>query len=278
MKALYDNISLACSKHITRTYSTSFSLGIKSLAREFHEPIYAVYGFVRLADEIVDSFHGFEQEQLLNQLEAETYAAIDQKISINPVLNSFQMVVHQYNIDRYLIAAFLDSMKMDLSKQQYSKELYEKYIYGSAEVVGLMCLKVFTRGSFDEYERLKHPAMKLGAAFQKINFLRDIKADYEGLGRVYFPGVDFNNFCDAQKSTIEAEIERDLAESYEGIKRLPKDARFGVFLAYIYYRKLFRKIKRVPGERILETRIRIPNAQKMTLLLGCRLRNNLNLI
>lgn len=278
MKALFDTVSIACSRDITHRYSTSFSLGIRFLARELRDPIYSIYGFVRLADEIVDSFEGYQQAAMLQQLKKDTFDAIEQQISINPLLNSFQQVVHQYDVDHELIRSFLESMEMDLEKQFYTRSLYEKYIYGSAEVVGLMCLKVFCKGNREHYEELKYAAMKLGAAFQKINFLRDVKADYEGLGRIYFPGIDFRNFCDHKKKEIERDIEQDFSEGYKGIKKLPKGSRPGVFLAYVYYRKLFEKIKAVPGERIMKARIRVPDVQKFALLLGCCIKNNLNLI
>ncbi len=278
MKLLYDLISEECSKNITRRYSTSFSLGIRFLAREFRGPVYAIYGFVRLADEIVDSFEGFEQAAMLRELEEDTFRSLENGISINPVLNAFQHVVHRYDIDTELIAAFLESMAMDLQKQVYTRSLYEKYIYGSAEVVGLMCLKVFCRGDGQLYERLRPAAMKLGAAFQKINFLRDIRTDYEGLGRMYFPGTDFGNFCNAQKSNIEADIAADFAAGYEGIRQLPADARFGVYLAYVYYKRLFKKIQAIPGERILQARVRIPDYQKIYLLFSSLTKSKLNLI
>ncbi|MBF6608974.1 MAG: phytoene/squalene synthase family protein [Flavobacterium sp.] len=278
MKALFDTISVACSKNITQVYSTSFSLGIKFLAPPLRNPIYSIYGYVRLADEIVDSFDGYRQADMLARLRSQTYEAIEEKISLNPVLNSFQQVVHQYNITSELIDSFLDSMEMDLHKITYTSSTYEKYIYGSAEAVGLMCLKVFCNGNNDQYEDLKYNAMKLGAAFQKINFLRDIKADFQGLGRMYFPETDFNAFCNNKKNDIETDIEADFAEGMKGIKKLPKDARFGVFLAYIYFKGLLKKIKATPAERIMETRIRIATPQKISLLVGCCLRNNLRMI
>jgi len=273
MKTLFDTISIDCSRNITKTYSTSFSLGIYLLAPHIRNPIYAIYGFVRLADEIVDSFEGYKQREMLAQLKKDTIDALEQKISINPVLNSFQHVVHKYSIDTELIDAFLESMEMDLDKQFYTPSLYEKYIYGSAEVVGLMCLKVFCHNNDAQYEELKYNASKLGAAFQKINFLRDIKADYQDLKRTYFPHVDFNQFCDSQKKDIEKDIEQDFREGLEGIKKLPKDARYGVLLAYMYYIALFRKIKRIPSQRIMQERIRVPNFQKAALLAGCYFRN-----
>lgn len=278
MKSLYDNISLECSKNITHQYSTSFALGIRFLKKELRNPIYSIYGYVRLADEIVDSFEGYRQAEMLKRLRKDTFEAIDEKISTNPVLNSFQMVVHDYNIDRELIDAFLDSMEMDLHKQFYNQALYEKYIYGSAEVVGLMCLKVFCKGNGNLYRHLQPSAMKLGSAFQKINFLRDIKDDYEGLGRMYFPNTDFGNFSNDQKSLIEGDISKDFSDGLEGIRQLPVDSRLGVFLAYVYYKMLFKKIKAVPGDMILRTRIRVPDYQKIALLLYSCVANRFNLI
>lgn len=278
MKQLYDTISIRCSRDITRTYSTSFSLGIRFLAAELRDPIYSIYGFVRIADEIVDSFQGSPQRELLKKFGEDTFYAIDNRISTNPVLQSFQEVVHNYNIDRELIAAFLHSMSLDLDEQEYTPTLYEEYIYGSAEVVGLMCLKVFCNGDSELYESLKASARKLGSAFQKINFLRDVNADYEILGRTYFPGVDFTNFTQEQKTAIEADVEADFNEGFEGLRKLPAKARFGVFLAYMYYKVLFRKIKAVPCARIMSERIRVPNTQKATLLLSSYIRNNLNLL
>jgi len=263
MKALFDTISVACSKNITQRYSTSFSLGIYLLAPELRNPIYSIYGFVRLADEVVDSFEGYDQHKILQQLKKDTFDAIENRISLNPVLNSFQHVVHKYAIEHQLIESFLYSMEMDLEKQVYNTLLYEEYIYGSAEVVGLMCLKVFCMGNAAQYDALKGQAMKLGSAFQKINFLRDVKADYQELGRTYFPRVDFNDFCDTRKKEIEKEIEKDFAEGLDGIKRLPKQARFGVYVAYIYYKALFRKIKKVSSERIMQERIRVPNSENL---------------
>ncbi len=278
MKTLYDTVSIGCSKKITRRYSTSFSLGIRFLAKDLRDPVYSIYGFVRLADEIVDSFQGYPQAEMLQQLRQETFEALDRKISINPVLHSFQQVVQRYGIDRELITAFLDSMEMDLEKQQYSRMLYDKYIYGSAEVVGLMCLKVFCNGDALQYEQLKHQAMKLGSAFQKVNFLRDMKADYQGLGRIYFPDVDFQNFCNGQKKAIEREIEDEMREALCGIRQLPKGARPGVFLAYKYYSGLLRKIKSVPGEKMMQSRIRVRNSRKLALLCYSYFVNRFNLI
>lgn len=278
MKAIFDNLSYNISKLITQRYSTSFSLGIYFLNGKFHRPIYAIYGFVRLADEIVDSFEGYQQEKLLTKFRADTYAAIENKISLNPVLNCFQEIVHQYNIDNWLIDTFLDSMEMDLHKSQYDRDNYEKYILGSAEVVGLMCLKVFTEGEEKQYEKLKPLAMKLGAAFQKINFLRDLKMDYKDLGRSYFPNVDLSFFNDSTKQRIEEEIEADFKKGFEGIMLLPHSSRFGVYVAYVYYYALFKKIRKTSSGKIMNQRIRIGNEQKMMLLLKSYIKYNFNLV
>ena len=278
MKSLFDDISVACSKNITQTYSSSFSMGIKFLAPSLRNPIYSIYGYVRLADEIVDSFEGYEQEQMLEELRIDTRKALDQRISLNPIINSFQQVVHEFSISEDLIESFLESIEMDLKKKTYTAEMYEKYIYGSAEAVGLMCLKVFCKGDQQQYDDLKFSAMKLGSAFQKINFLRDIKADFQGLGRMYFPGIDFSTFCSSKKREIERDIELDFEEGLNGIRRLPKEAQFGVFLAYVYFKGLLNKIKKTPAERIMEARIRIATPQKVALLVSCYMRNNLNRI
>ena len=276
MKKLYDEISKESSKMITRKYSTSFSLGIYYLDRSIHEPIYSIYGFVRLADEIVDSFHGYDKENLLKKFREDTLQAIEDKISLNPVLNSFQAAYHQYNIDWELVDLFLNSMEMDLNQTTYDPEQYDQYILGSAEVVGLMCLRVFTDNDDDLYKKLKPYAMKLGSAFQKVNFLRDVKADFEALGRTYFPAVDMMNFSEADKLKIEAEIENEFNEALIGIKQLPESSRKGVYLAYYYYKKLFVKIRRLPPNRILDARIRIPNVQKIALFFQSSLRLKLN--
>ena len=278
MKQHFDDVSHEMSQLTTKRYSTSFSLGISFLHRSLHKPIYAVYGFVRFADEIVDSFHGFNKEELLADFKIQTYTAIEQGISLNPILNSFQWAVREYNIPLDLIETFLNSMEMDLEKREYDSEKYEQYILGSAEVVGLMCLKIFVQGNEKEYERLKPLAMKLGSAFQKINFLRDLKADYQELGRTYFPGIDLNEFNGTVKKEIEADIEIDFKLGYEGIKQLPKNARFGVYMAYIYYYKLFNKIKSTQAEVILNERIRIPNNKKYRLFVTSFVRHNLNLL
>jgi len=278
MKQLFDDISQEMSALTTKRYSTSFSLGISFLNKELHKPIYSIYGFVRFADEIVDSFHGFDKENLLAEFKVETYKSIAQGISLNPILNSFQWAVNKYQIPLDLIETFLNSMEMDLGKQIYDKATYEKYILGSAEVVGLMCLKVFVNGNEVEYEKLKPSAMKLGSAFQKINFLRDLKADYQELGRTYFPGIDMQEFNATVKKEIEADIEIDFRAGYEGILQLPKEARFGVYMAYKYYFKLFKKIKTKSAHSILTERIRIPNYRKVRILFTSYLRHNLNLL
>jgi 15-cis-phytoene synthase len=278
MKQLFDNVSIKTSKMVTNSYSTSFSLGIKFLHKQFQDPIYSIYGFVRFADEIVDTFHDFNKKELLDEFKLDTYRAIERGISLNPVLNSFQQVVNDYKIDVKLIETFLRSMEMDLEKKEYSEEAYKDYILGSAEVVGLMCLRVFVKGNQKMYEDLTPYAMALGSAFQKINFLRDLHADYLGMGRVYFPNVELKELDPATKAALEQDIEIDFNKGLEGIKLLPKDSRFGVYVAYIYYRKLFNKIKSLHPERILEERIRIPNSQKMALFASSYVRHSLNLL
>lgn len=278
MKHLFDTVSLATSKLTTKTYSTSFSLGINCLERNLHDPIYSIYGFVRFADEIVDSFHDYDKEKLLTEFKEDTYKAIERGISLNPVLNSFQSVVNRYNIDYKLIDCFLKSMEMDLYQNQHSEKTYNDYILGSAEVVGLMCLKVFAEGDEDSYQRLKPFAMKLGSAFQKINFLRDIKADYTGLGRIYFPGVNMKLFSETEKKKIMIDIESDFKAALVGIKMLPVGSRFGVYVAYVYYYELFNKIKRIPAERIMIQRIRVSNFKKLALLFISFIRHGLRLI
>lgn len=267
MFQLFEKTSFVCSKLITQEYSTSFSLGIKTLNKKYHEPIYGIYGMVRYADEIVDTFHDFDKKYLLEKFKRDTYEAIEQGISLNPVLYSFQKAVNDYHIPLDLVDAFFKSMEMDLYETAYGEEGYQEYIYGSAEVVGLMCLKVFANGDEALYQSLKVPAKALGAAFQKVNFLRDMKSDYQERGRVYFPGIDFENFEVQSKRRIEAEISTDFEEAYKGIMALPIEARGGVLLAYKYYIKLFDKIKQVPVEKIKEARIRVPDIQKVSLLL-----------
>lgn len=274
MKHLFDSVSFATSKLTTRTYSTSFSLGIYCLNKLMHTPIYNIYGFVRFADEIVDSFHGYDKVTLLKEFREDTYKAIERGVSLNPVLNSFQDVVNRYKIDRELIDCFLDSMEMDLDQSEHSEDSYKTYILGSAEVVGLMCLKVFTDGDKALYEKLKPAAMKLGSAFQKINFLRDIKDDYKTLGRTYFPNVDIALLTQRDKESIEADIENDFREALDGIRQLPRTSRFGVYVAYVYYYALFTKIKGIPSYRIMMERVRIPNYQKIGLLARSYVKHN----
>jgi phytoene/squalene synthetase len=278
MKAIYDKISVETSKSITKNYSTSFSLGIRFLAKKFQEPIYNVYGFVRVADEIVDTFHDAPQKEMLEEFRKETDLAIERKISTNPVLQSFQKVVNEYYIDRDLITTFLDSMEMDLSKIEYDKDQYEKYILGSAEVVGLMCLRVFVDKDKALYEKLKPSAMKLGSAFQKINFLRDLKDDYQNLGRMYFPGVEMGEFNDKVKAILEKEIAADFHAGYLGIKQLPKSSRFGVYVAYIYYSKLLKSISKKGAETLLHERVSIPNYKKYGLFVTSYVKHKLNAI
>lgn len=263
----YNDLCLDLSTLVTHRYSTSFTRGIKTLNKRFHKPIYAVYGFVRLADEIVDSFHEFDKKTLLLNFKKDTWEAIDNKISTNPVLHAFQLIVNQYHIDRELIEAFLYSMEMDLDKKSYDDSFYQKYIYGSAEVIGLMCLRVFCEGDKEMYERLVEPARRLGAAFQKVNFLRDIKSDYQERGRVYFPGVDFTKFDNSTKKIIEDDIDKDFRAAYPGLMQLPKDVKPGVYTAFIYYRELLNKIQKVPANQVMQMRIRVPDSEKFVLLL-----------
>ncbi|HWH61965.1 MAG TPA: phytoene/squalene synthase family protein [Ginsengibacter sp.] len=278
MKSLFDKVSAGCSRLTTKTYSTSFSLGVSFLARSLHDPIYAIYGFVRFADEIVDSFHGYQKKELLDSFRKDTDVAIRDKISLNPILNSFQFVVHKYGMQQQWIDIFLDSMAMDLQQQEYDYEKYQKYIFGSAEVVGLMCLHVFAEGDESLFSKLKPYAMKLGAAFQKVNFLRDIRSDNLSLGRTYFPEVNLSNFSKTEKLKIEKKIEEDFSEALKGIKMLPQGSQNGVYMAYYYYLALFRKIKKLPAEKILNERIRIPNFQKLLLMVSSNLRYKLNII
>jgi len=269
MKQIFDDLSEIHSKSTTQKYSTSFSLGIKALHPKIRSAIYNIYGYVRLADEIVDSFHGYDQAQLLKRFKLETKLALEEKISLNPLLNSFQKTVHQYDIDIELIDLFLHSMEMDLSNISYDSELYKEYILGSAEVVGLMCLKVFVNGDEKKFTELKPYAMKLGSAFQKINFLRDLKDDYHVLGRTYFPEIDLNRFDDETKAKIEVEIEKEFKEALIGIKKLPINSKFGVYLAYKYYWSLFKKIKKTKAKVILKQRVRIADTHKLALMMGC---------
>lgn len=263
MKQLFDELSYSVSKITTKKYSTSFSLGILALKPSIRNAIYAIYGYVRLADEIVDSFHEYDKEKLLNRLKTETKNALEEKISLNPILQSFQETVHTYQIDTTLIEQFLNSMEMDLQKVDYNSALYNEYIFGSAEVVGLMCLQVFTEGNKEKFQELKPYAMKLGSAFQKINFLRDLKDDYQILGRTYFPNVDMCMFDNCVKCQIEQEIEEEFKEALIGIKKLPNSSKFGVYLAYKYYISLFKKIQRRTSTEILNSRVRVSNLQKI---------------
>lgn len=269
MKQLFDDLSFKISKETTKQYSTSFSLGILALSSKIRNPIYAIYGYVRLADEIVDSFHGFDKKKLLSRFRDETFLALEEKIALNPILQSFQETVNKYKIDHELIKQFLKSMEMDLHKIDYNSELYKEYIVGSAEVVGLMCLHIFVDGDKEEFERLKPSAMILGSAFQKVNFLRDMKDDYEVLGRTYFPNVDIAAFDNKVKAEIEQEIAFEFHEALEGIKKLPASSRFGVYLAYRYYLSLFKKIRKTSASQIINQRIRISNSKKFSLMMGC---------
>ncbi|WP_246010661.1 phytoene/squalene synthase family protein [Hymenobacter perfusus] len=272
---LFTDTSRACAKLITQRYSTSFTLGIRTLDQRFHLPVYAVYGFVRWADEIVDTFHAHDKAALFADFKRQTYEALEIGLSLNPVLHAFQDVVRQYGIDREFIDAFLFSMEMDLDDRSYNQSLYERYIYGSAEVVGLMCLRIFCEGDTAQFDHLREPARRLGSAFQKINFLRDIRSDYEERGRVYFPGVQYEQFTDEVKRTIEADIRADFEAGYAGIVQLPRAARLGVYLAYVYYLKLFHKIRQLPARRILGERVRVPNNTKLLLLMGSYFRYRL---
>ena len=275
---LFHSTSQQCSKITTETYSTSFSSAIKLLHKDLRTPIYNIYGFVRFADEIVDTFHGFNKQQLLDEFRIETYNAIARGISLNPVLHSFQITVNEYGIELGLIDAFFKSMECDLSKAKYDAAGYAAYIYGSAEVVGLMCLNIFCEGDKNLYDKLKPSAQALGAAFQKVNFLRDVKADYQELNRTYFPEMDFKNFTAAMKVQIEQEITQDFAHAYQGILQLPVKARFGVYVAYKYYLSLFKKIKKVQPSKILEQRIRIPNYSKAFILAKAGIRTQFNIL
>ena len=278
MKKLFDELSYKVSKATTQQYSTSFSLGILALSSKIRNPIYAIYGYVRLADEIVDSFHGYDKQKLLSRFREETSEALEEKISLNPILQSFQETVHQYQIDHNLITQFLKSMEMDLHKVDYNSELYKEYILGSAEVVGLMCLHVFVDGDKAEFEKLKPYAMVLGSAFQKVNFLRDMKDDYYTLGRTYFPNVDIRDFDQKVKCEIEQDIHNEFQIALEGIKMLPRTSRFGVYLAYRYYVSLFNKIRKTSACKIINQRIRISNRRKISLMMGCYVEYKMSII
>lgn len=279
MKGIFDTVSRSCSRIVTVSYSTSFSTATRMLAPSIRQDIYNIYGFVRFADEIVDTFHDYEKERLFNDFEKDLYKAIEDRISLNPILNSFQETVHKYGIEEHLYHSFMESMRLDLHKKEYlSAEEYRKYIYGSADVVGLMCLKVFVKGNKEAYNALKDSAMSLGSAFQKVNFLRDLKADFEGLDRSYFPDVDLSALNENNKQKIIDEIEEDFRKGLKGIAKLPVEAKFGVYTAYIYYRKLLQKLKRVPSLEIKKRRIRVPNYQKAGLLAKSYISYRLKLI
>ncbi len=279
MKVIFDTVSYHCSKIVTNSYSTSFSLASKMLSNTIRQDIYNIYGFVRFADEIVDTFHDYNKEELFDDFEKEMYKAIQNKISLNPILNAFQKTVHQYNIKPELYEAFMKSMRLDLHKTNYlTDEEYKEYIYGSADVVGLMCLKVFVNGDENRYEELKESAMHLGSAFQKVNFLRDLKADYEDLDRTYFPNTDLKKLDEPSKMRIIKEIEEDFEKGLVGILKLPVEAKFGVYTAFIYYKKLLYKLRKTPSLEIKNTRIRVPNYQKFGLLAKSYFDYRLNLI
>ena len=278
MKERFDTLSAKCSRVTTKLYSTSFSLGIYFLKDTLRDPIYAIYGFVRLADEIVDSFHDFDKSVLLAEFRNDCFMAIERGISLNPVLNSFQLVVNRYKIKTELINQFLISMEMDLAQQSHTSDSYNTYILGSAQVVGLMCLQIFTGGDESEYQRLKIPAMKLGSAFQKVNFLRDVQADYQDLSRTYFPNVDLSAFSSNDKMQIEREIETEFEEALTGIRELPRSCRKGVYLAFVYYKKLFNKLKKLNAENLMTERIRVSNGRKILLTVDSLVRYKLNVI
>ena len=279
MKSIFDKVSFECSRNVTKSYSTSFSTAVKMLAPSIRQDIYNVYGFVRFADEIVDSFHDYDKESLFALFENDLALALKNKISLNPVLNSFQHTVTKYDIPMDLIDAFMKSMKLDLTKTEYkTSEEYQEYIFGSADVVGLMCLKVFVNGDHTKYNELKDSAMRLGSAFQKVNFLRDLKADYEVLSRTYFPNTDLNQLDEISKLKIIEEIEADFKAGYQGIVDLPMEAKFGVYTAYTYYKKLLSKLKKTPSAEIKNTRIRVPNYQKYGLFAKSYLSYKLNII
>ena len=279
MKKIFDEVSYSCSEKVTKTYSTSFSLATRLLSENIRRDIYNIYGFVRFADEIVDSFHDYDKKELFKDFSVDLNKALKNKIHLNPILNSFQHTFHKYDIDISLVNAFMKSMKMDLSKKKYStvKE-FKEYIYGSADVVGLMCLKVFVQGNKKLYLSLKENAMSLGSAFQKVNFLRDLKADKEDLNRSYFPNTSFKNLDEKDKDFIISDIENDFSKGLEGIKNLPIEAKFGVFMAYRYYNQLLKKLKKTPATEIINRRIRVPNLKKLELLTRSYVKYQLNLL
>ncbi|MFH4967620.1 phytoene/squalene synthase family protein [Gaetbulibacter sp. M240] len=279
MKALFDTVSYQCSKTVTKSYSTSFSLATKMLYKSIRNDIYNIYGFVRFADEIVDSFHGYDKEDLFKRFTDDLEFALRDRISLNPILNSFQHTYHKYNIDKHLVDAFMNSMRMDLHKTDYlTEEEFKNYIYGSADVVGLMCLKVFVHGDKEKYDELKYTAMALGSAFQKVNFLRDLKADFEGLNRTYFPNTDLSNLDEKSKEEIITDIEHDFEIGLSGIRKLPNEAKFGVFMAYRYYSQLLKKLKKTPAFKIKNSRIRVSNPKKVELLMRSYVKYQLNLM
>lgn len=279
MKSLFDKISFDCSRNVTKSYSTSFSGAVKMLAPNIRQDIYNIYGFVRFADEIVDTFHDYNKELLFEMFEKDLESALEKGISLNPVLNSFQHTVHKYGIPKTMITAFMNSMKLDLHKTEYkSFTEYNEYIYGSADVVGLMCLKVFVNGDNKKFDELEHSAMRLGSAFQKVNFLRDLKTDYEDLNRTYFPNTDLSSLDEHSKLAIIKEIEADFEAGFQGILNLPLEAKFGVYTAYVYYKKLLSKLKKTPSTEIKNTRIRVPDYQKFGLLAKCYVNYRLNLL
>ena len=279
MKSIFDDVSNDCSKIVTKTYSTSFSLATKMLSKGIRQHIYNIYGFVRFADEIVDSFHDYDKEILFQDFSSDLEKSLKNKIHLNPILNSFQATYHKFNISKDLVDSFMSSMEKDLYKKKYvSNQEYEEYIYGSADVVGLMCLKVFVNGDKEKYEELKSFAMRLGSAFQKVNFLRDLKDDFEVLNRTYFPNTDLNQLNEESKIKIINEIESDFKEGLNGIKKLPIEAKFGVFMAYRYYSQLLKKLKKTPALDIKNTRIRVPNYKKIELLTRSYVKYQLNLL
>jgi len=279
MKNIFDEVSYSCSENVTKTYSTSFSLATRLLSKNIRKDIYNIYGFVRFADEIVDSFHDYNKTELFNDFSIDLEKALHNKIHLNPILNSFQYTFHKYSLDKNLVDSFMKSMRMDLTKKKYSTvEEYKEYIYGSADVVGLMCLKVFVQGNANMYKKLKNSAMKLGSAFQKVNFLRDLKADKEDLNRTYFPNTKFEKLSESEKNEIINDIESDFNEGLEGIKELPLDAKFGVFMAYRYYNQLLKKLKKTPATEIINKRIRVPNLKKLELLTRSYVKYQLNLL
>ena len=279
MKKLFDQVSESCSRIVTESYSTSFTLATKMLDSSIRQDIYNIYGFVRFADEIVDSFHNYDKKELLNLFEKDLKKSIEDKISLNPILNSFQKTVHNYQIDYELVDSFLNSMKLDLDKKKYlTKKEFDQYVYGSADVVGLMCLKVFVKGNKNQYDNLRPYAMSLGSAFQKVNFLRDLKADHDGLNRSYFPNLNIDEFDEPSKKIILDEIDKDFRHALKGIFKLPSSARFGVYTAYKYYLKLLNKLRKTHPLKIKSSRIRVPNYQKVNVLARSYVRYRLNIL